>query len=459
MKFDNYRTEGFYDELFAADGNPRPEGQALVDRINGCLERAKRNRDYKFALLFLDLDRFKVVNDSLGHGIGDQLLVSIAERLRDTLRATDTASRISQDDLSARLGGDEFVILLDEIDDGTDATRIAERLQQQLAEPHRLNGHDVSATASIGIVTSDGAYATADEMLRDADTAMYRAKSAGKARYQIFDKAMHADAVARLELENDLRRAVEREELQLLYQPIVRLETADVVGFEALIHWNHPTRGLLSPAAFIPVAEETGLIVPIGQQALHDSCRQLRTWRTERGTDREPWINVNLFRREIQKGKLVEEVARILGEAGVDGHSFGLEITESVIMENPEFTTEVLSNLKQLGVHLLMDDFGTGYSSLNSLHRFPIDALKIDRSFVTRTGSNRDSVAVVHAIITLAHNLGMKVTVQGLETQEDLAQFLAMSCDYGQGSLFAKPITVAEAAALLDKPFLSRKSA
>jgi diguanylate cyclase (GGDEF)-like protein len=430
----------------------------LLDRIHGCLERARLESDFKFALLFLDLDRFKIINDSLGHEIGDQLLVSLAQRLRRVLRKTDSASGITGGDLAARLGGDEFVLLLDGINEAADATRVAERLQGELDAPHRLNDHDVGSTASIGIVTSDIEYVTAGEMLRDADTAMYRAKKDGRARYRIFDKAMHAQTVTRLQLENDLRRAVGLEQLQLFYEPVIRLETAQVVGFEALIHWHHPQRGLLPPADFIPVAEEAGLIVPIGRWALGEACRQLRTWQTQRPANRDLSINVNVSRTEVLEGGLVGEVARVLRETGVEGHDVGLEITESVIMENPEPTTKVLSELAQLGVHVVMDNFGTGHSSLNSLHRLPLDALKFGRSIVTTAASNRDFVGIVDAITTLAHNLGMKVIVEDVDRQEDMALLLAVGCEYGQGHLFSKPIAADGATALLDEQAIPRRS-
>lgn len=430
-----------------------PNRALLNDRIEHCIERARRHRDYKFALLYLDLDRFKVINDSLGHTVGDQLLMAIAQRLDGCLRSMDTIAR-SDREVFARLGGDEFVILLDDIRDDTDASRVAQRIQDAVSEPFDLPGHDVAITVSIGIALSATGYESAQDILRDADTAMYRAKAAGKACYEVFDKAMHAQAIARLQLENDLRRAIEREQFQLLYQPIVKLQTARVVGFEALIRWNHPKRGLVSPADFIPVAEETGLIVPIGRWVLHEACWQLRAWRQQLPAAEALSVNVNISKRQVSEGVLVEQVDRVLRETGLPGTSLQLEITETVIMENPDSVSEVLHQLKKRGVRLHMDDFGTGYSSLSYLHRFPLEVLKIDRAFVSNLEANVRYDAVVRAIVTLAHNLNMEVIAEGIETSEQLAQILALDCDYAQGYLFSKPLAATEAEAIIDKQFL-----
>ncbi|MEE9129199.1 MAG: EAL domain-containing protein [Phycisphaerales bacterium] len=430
----------------------------LIEGLMRCIERAKRNHDYKFALLFLDLDRFKVINDSLGHAVGDQLLVGIARRLQRCVRSTDAVGRAERE-AAVRLGGDEFVILLDTIEDAADASRVARRIQEEISEPFHLSGHDVATTVSIGIALSETGYDNAADMLRDADTAMYRAKEAGKARYAVFDTAMHAQAMCRLELENDLRRAIELQQFRLFYQPIVSLLTGRISGFEALVRWDHPQRGIVCPADFIPVAEETGLILPIDRWVLSEACQQLRQWRQQLPSAEALSINVNLSKRNVAEGGLVEEVGRVLRETGLPGASLRLEITETVIMEDPEFVSQILHELRALGVGLHMDDFGTGYSSLSYLHRFPFDVLKIDRAFVMTMQSNREYAAVVHAIITLAHNLNMKVTAEGIETPEQFAQILALDCDFGQGYLFSKPVTADQAAAIIDEKFIARKSA
>ncbi len=430
----------------------------LTDRIEQCIERAKRHRDYRFALLFLDLDRFKVINDSLGHTVGDQLLVAIAQRLDGSLRSTDTVARDDQEIL-ARLGGDEFVVLLDDIRDDTDASRVAERILAELSPAFQLEGHEITASASIGIALSRTGYDRAEDMLRDADTAMYHAKAAGRSRYQVFDKPMHERAVQRLQLESDLGRALERQQFELLYQPIVSLKTARVTAFEALIRWNHPKRGVVSPADFIPVAEETGLIVPIGRWVLHEACRQLGAWREQLPSAEALTINVNIAKRQVSEGNLAQDVTKVLRGTGIDSQSLKLEITETVIMENHDSIMVVLEELKELGIRLQMDDFGTGYSSLSYLHRFPLDVLKIDRVFMSNLDANVEYAAVVHAIVTLAHNLNMEVTAEGIETPEQLAQILALDCDYAQGFLFSKPLGATEAEAIIGKKFLLHQAA
>ncbi|MCH8342770.1 MAG: EAL domain-containing protein [Planctomycetes bacterium] len=430
----------------------------LNDRIEQCIERAKRHRDYRFALLFLDLDRFKVINDSLGHTVGDQLLVAIAKRFDACLRSTDTLARPDREVL-ARLGGDEFVILLEDLRDDTDASRVAERILAELSPAFQLAGHEITASASIGIALSGTDYDRADYMLRDADTAMYHAKAAGRSRYQVFDKPMHERAVKHLQLESDLRRALERQQFELHYQPIVSLKTARITGFEALIRWNHPKRGLVSPADFIPLAEETGLIVPIGRWVLHEACRQLRAWQEHCPPDQSLSININISKRQVSEGNLARDVTKVLRRTGIDSRCLKLEITETVIMENPDSIMAVLGELKELGVELHMDDFGTGSSSLTHLHHFPLDVLKIDRAFLENLQGNLQYAAVVHAVVTLAHNLNMEVTAEGIETSEQLAQILALDCDYGQGFLFSKPLGAAEAEAVIGKQFLLHQAA
>lgn len=416
-----------------------PNRAVLKERLERAIARAKRREDYVFAVLFLDLDHFKIVNDSLGHMIGDQQLIAVARRLETCLRPGDTV---------ARFGGDEFAILVEEITDISDAIRIAQRLQQHLALPFRLDGRDVFTTASIGITLSATGYSRPEDLLRDADIAMYRAKALGRARHEVFDTAMHTRAVARLQLETDMRRAVERQEFRVHYQPIVSLITGRIVGFEALVRWHHPERGLISPAEFIPVAEETGLIVPIGWWVLHEACRQTQAWQGQFTTDPPLSISVNLSGKQVMQPDLLEQIDQILQQTSFDARALTLEITESIIMANVASTTTMLSGLKARNIRLHIDDFGTGYSSLSYLHSFPIAALKIDRSFVSRMSGHGDGLEIVRAIRTLAGNLEMDVTAEGVETAEQLAQLRALQCEYGQGYFFSKPVA-GEAAEVL----------
>ena len=401
----------------------------LRDRLDRALKRQIRHPDYLFAVLFLDLDRFKLVNDSLGHTIGDELLRAVARRLEKCLRSQDTV---------ARLGGDEFTMFLEDIRDETDATRVAERVYKDLRAPFQVAGHEVFTTSSIGIALSSTGYTQPEDLLRDADTAMYRAKSLGKACYSMFDTAMHERAVALLQLDHDLRRALERKEFRIHYQPIVRLENAEVTGLEALLRWEHPARGFVSPAEFIPLAEETRLIIPIGRWALEETCRQVRAWQLQFGADIP--VNVNLSGKQLSQPDLVCQITQILEQFFLDGRSLKLEITESVIMENIESVITMLQQLKALGIQSSMDDFGTGYSSLSYLHRLPIDVLKIDRSFVSGTRTGVENPEVVRTIITLARDLGIDAVAEGVGTAEQLAQLRELGCKYGQGYLFSKPL-------------------
>ena len=416
-----------------------PNRALFMDRLGHAVERAKRRENYLFALLFLDLDRFKVVNDSLGHMAGDQLLLAIASRITACLRSADTL---------ARLGGDEFTILLEDIKDLSDAKRVANRIHEELMLPFNLSGNEVFTSASIGIALSATVYDRPEQLLRDADTAMYQAKARGKARHEVFDIAMHASAIALLQLETDLRRALERQEFRIYYQPIVSLLSGRIKGFEALVRWQHPERGLVSPTEFIPVAEETGLMIPIGWWVFHEACRQMHLWQVQFPANPPLTISVNLSDKQFSQPNLSEQIEKILHETSLDPRSLKLEITESVIMENAESATTMLSQLRSLGVQLYMDDFGTGYSSLSYLHRFPLDMLKIDRSFVSRMGVGDENSEIVRAIVTLAHNLSMNVTAEGVETTEQLALLQVLQCEYGQGYFFSKPVD-AEAAAVL----------
>ncbi|MHC4414941.1 MAG: putative bifunctional diguanylate cyclase/phosphodiesterase [Planctomycetota bacterium] len=431
----------------------------LTDRLNQAIRQAKENPDYKFAVLFLDFDRFKIINDSLGHEIGDQLLMGIANRLTTTLRAPDRIAHLADGHLPARLGGDEFVILLDGVGSIEDAVAVADRLQQELSTPHAIGDHQVTSTASIGIVASAAHYQRADDVLRDADTAMYHAKTTGKARHVVFDPGMHHEVVERLKLEEDLRRAVDQKDLKLDYQPIVSLTTGRLMGFEALLRWTHEGRGRVSPAEFVALAEEIGLIVPIGRWVLAEAARQLKCWHEQFPLNPPLTMNVNLSRRQLSQPDLVQVVQEILANTGIEPASLKLEITEGAIMASPEHVTPLLNRLQGLGVRLCMDDFGTGHSSLSCLHRFPIDALKIDRTFVLNTDENREYAAVIHAIITLAHTLNMHVVGEGVETAGQLAQLQALECDHAQGYYFAESLSAEAAEEFMRQPNRLARSA
>jgi diguanylate cyclase (GGDEF)-like protein/PAS domain S-box-containing protein len=426
-----------------------PNRILFTDRLAHSLDRSRRYDRYLCAVLFLDLDRFKVVNDSLGHVLGDQLLVAIARRLESCLRSNDMVARLGTDHTLARLGGDEFTILLDDIMHVTDALRVAERIQEYLAQSFDLNGHEVFTSASVGIATTANRYDTPQAILRDADTAMYRAKALGGARCELFDSEMRDRAVARLQLETDLRRALEREEFELQYQPIVSLRTARIAGFEALIRWRHPDRGLVMPSDFIPAAEETGMIVPIGWWVLREACRQMCAWQDTAGEAEFLSISVNLSGKQFMQPDVIEKTDQVLRDTGLNPGCLKLEITESTIMERTEPVVTRLRDLKALGVQLSMDDFGTGYSSLSCVHQFPLDVLKIDRSFVKRMAADGEASEVVRAIVGLAHNLGLDVIAEGVETSEQLAQLKVLGCEYGQGFLFSKPLKSADALALI----------
>ena len=436
-----------------------PNRSLLTDRLNQSIQRRLQDPDYKFAVLFLDFDRFKIINDSLGHEVGDLLLISIAERLTVNLRSSDIASHLEQGHLPARLGGDEFVILLDGNKDYADAITVAERLQDALSVPHEINGHAVISTASIGIVTGTGTYERADDVIRDADIAMYHAKNSGRARHVVFDDRMHQDAVERMSLEEDLRRAMDSEEFSMSYQPIVALSTGQLMGFEALFRWTHPVRGAVPPIEFIALAEEIGLIVPMGRWALHQAASQLKVWQERYPHDPPLTMNVNLSKHQLRQQNLVDVVVEILTDTGIDPGSLKFEITESAMMDSPQRVTTLLQRLKDLGVQLCMDDFGTGHSSLSMLHRFPIDVLKIDRSFVLNTDGNREYAAVIHAIITLAHTLKMTVVGEGVETAGQLAQLQALDCDCGQGNYFSASMPVRAAEVFMQGAWGLAKSA
>ncbi len=427
-----------------------PSRSVLTERLQQAINRAKRVRGYKFAVLFLDFDRFKIINDSLGHDVGDQLLMSISERLRANLRDIDMPARFGDGHLPARLGGDEFVILLDGIQDARDAVVVAERLQHALSQPHHLDGHEVISTASIGIVTSDGNYERPDDILRDADTAMYQAKNSGKARHVVFDENMHKEVMQRLTLEKELRAAADQLQFTLAYQPIVCLTTAELVGFEALIRWPHSERGIVLPASFIALAEELGLIVSIGQWVLREACTSLKKWQRRH---KALTMSVNLSRQQLGHPSLVSGVQSVLAEFELDPATLTLEVTEGMIMSDPEQMAPVLDNLRSAGVCLAMDDFGTGHSSLSFLHRVPMNVLKIDRSFINSPGRARDFGAIINTVVQLAHNLHMTVVAEGVETIEQLVLLQSLDCNYGQGYLFSKPLSPEDAEKMLEQGY------
>ena len=418
-----------------------PNRALFVDRLRVAINQAKRRSDYIFAVLFLDLDRFKTINDSLGHPVGDQLLISIAHRLESLLRPSDRV---------ARLGGDEFAILTDDLEDVSDATRVAERLLHELEIPYGLQGNEVYSSASIGITTSLSAYDDPQDMLRDADTAMYRAKSLGRSRYQLFDPDMHLRAVEQLALETDLRRALERQEFLVHYQPIVKLSDGGIEGFEALVRWQHPERGLLHPEDFVPLAEETGLILQIGRHVLESACEQVADWQQRlRGSRPLPTISVNVSGREFLQQDLVDRVQDVLNRSSLSPGSLRLEITESMIMDNADAAIDKLKQLRELMVQLHLDDFGTGYSSLSYLHRLPTDTLKIDRSFVSKVDSQGQGTEIISTIVALARKLGMDVSAEGLETRQQVDRVRSLACDFGQGYYFSEPLDAANAENLL----------
>lgn len=427
-----------------------PNRAFLTEVLRSALARCQRNSRYNFAVLFLDFDRFKVINDSLGHEYGDMLLISIAQQLRVELRTVDTA---------ARLGGDEFVVLLDGIDGLSGAIEVAERLLRTFSTPHSLGGHDVTSTASIGIVTSDGDYTKPDEMIRDADTAMYQAKAAGKARYVVFDEQMHAKALQRLNLEKDMRKAIALGQMWVAYQPILSLENGDLCGFEALLRWDHPELGPVEPETFIEIAEETGDIVAIGEWVLRQACNQLVAWKKANPGPDDLYMNVNMSKRQVAQPGITESLSKIFRSTGVDPTDIKLEITESVIMDDRQEITSVLDDIRSLGVQLAMDDFGTGHSSLSCLHRFPIDVLKIDREFIKNLDQRIEYTAVIQAIVILAHTLDISVVAEGLETAEQVAQLQALECDSAQGYYFAKPLTARDAGNYIANPQIPRLSA
>jgi diguanylate cyclase (GGDEF)-like protein/PAS domain S-box-containing protein len=417
-----------------------PNRSLFLDRLERLIKHAQRHPEYMFAVLFLDLDRFKVINDSLGHSIGDELLIAIGHRLEACLREGDSV---------ARLGGDEFAVLLDDVRDGAEAIRVADRIERELGTPFFLRGQEVFTSTSIGIALSAASYTKPGELLRDADTAMYRAKSGGRGRYEVFDREMHLEAVEQLKIETDLRRAVDRRELRLHYQPIIALESGELVGFEALLRWQHPRHGVLQPADFIPLAEETGMIVPIGWWVLREACVQMREWITSYPLHEGLTVSVNLSARQFTQSDLVDQIDRILAETKCPARALKLEITESVIMRDAKEAAAMLNALKQRGIGLCIDDFGTGYSSLSYLNSFPIDTLKIDRSFVSQVDHDGSTVELIETIVALSRVLGMSAIAEGVETPEQLELVRRLGSQYAQGFYFSVPLDIKQAEALL----------
>jgi diguanylate cyclase (GGDEF)-like protein/PAS domain S-box-containing protein len=428
--------DAFHDSLTGL-----PNRALFIDHLKLAINHCRRRKGYLFAVLFIDLDRFKVINDSLGHMVGDELLIAIARRLEVCLRDGDTI---------ARLGGDEFTILLDGINDYGDAQRVAERVQEVLDQPFGLVGRELFVTASVGIKYSGDGDEQPEDILRDADTAMYCAKARGKAQFQVFDARMHTYALSLLQIESDLRRAIEREEFCVHYQPIVALESGRIRGFEALVRWRHPERGLIAPSDFIPIAEETGLIIQIDRWVLKQSCLQMRRWQDALPVTRQMKISVNLSCKQFMQPTIVEQVLETLQETGLEASSLKLEITESVMMEKGDYAMSVLEQLSQAGIELSLDDFGTGYSSLSYIHRFPVTALKIDQSFIKRIGGEQNG-EIVRAVVALARNLGLEVVAEGIETVLQLDQLKALGCEQGQGYYFSEAVSKESATELIEQ--------
>ncbi len=411
----------------------------FLDRLGVSFARIQRRKSTSFALLCIDIDRFKNVNDSLGHRKGDQMLVSVAKRLLKCVRFGDTV---------ARLGGDEFAMLLEDINGPADVEATVQRIQREIGKPFGLEGDEVFATVSIGIAIAGPDYDKPENLLRDADTAMYRAKAEGKARHVIFDVAMRDQAVNLLQLETDLRRAVERNEFLIHYQPVVSLKAGEIVGFEALVRWQHPSRGLIAPSQFIPLAEDTGLIVPIGEWVLRESCRQMADWQRRFSQNPPLSISVNLSNRQLTPG-FTGTVEGILKETGLDPSTLKLEITESTVIENSERAAGLLNELRRMKVRILIDDFGTGYSTMNYLNKLSVDGLKIDRSFIKVINPSGEGLAIVRTILTLARNLGLDVIAEGVETSDQLELLRWLNGEYAQGFYFHKPLEASRVEVIL----------
>ncbi|WOD40178.1 putative bifunctional diguanylate cyclase/phosphodiesterase [Nodosilinea sp. E11] len=417
-----------------------PNRNFLLQRLDLAIQRARRHPPAQFAVLFLDLDHFKVINDSLGHLAGDEVLVVVAQKLRSLIRASD---------LAARLGGDEFVLLLEHVTTLQEPVELAERLLQELQAPLVVGGRQIVLNASLGIVMDLRNYEQPPEPLRDADIAMYQAKAKGRGCYVVFDESMHLQALQRLQLEQELRHAIDRAELVLYYQPIFHLATQEIQGFEALVRWQHPERGLIAPDSFIPIAEETGLIVPLDRWVLAEATRQLAQWHQRYPHRANLTVSVNFSVKDLLRTDLIDDLRHILAKTGLRGHHLNLEITESTLIEDIQAMVRLLRQLKTYGFTVTIDDFGTGYSSLSYLHQLPVDALKIDRSFVMDMEASRRNSDIVETIITLSNRLGLAAIAEGVETQAQLEHLAQLGCELGQGYWFAKPLATEVAEALL----------
>ncbi|MEA5536517.1 EAL domain-containing protein [Crocosphaera sp. XPORK-15E] len=417
-----------------------PNRSLFLERVERARKRSQEENNYLFAVLLLDLDRFKVINESDGHAVGDSLLIAISRQLENLVSSADTV---------ARLGGDEFAILLDPIDDINEALRITQQVKKALTSEFQLQERTVFTSPSIGLALSLPTYESAEEILRDADIAMARAKEKGRGRYEIFNQQMHIQALKLLDLETDLRKAIEKQEFQVYYQPIMALNPLKLVGFEALIRWPHPHKGFISPVEFIPVAEDTGLIIPIGQMVLDQVCRQIQSWQKQFPQATVLKVAVNLSSQQLKNLEIIQQLDETLKKTGLTPQNLKVEITESLLMENTAIATHLLTELKKRCIDICLDDFGTGYSSLSYLHRFPVDTLKIDRSFVNCIGRPEEKLEIIQSIITLAHNLKMDVVAEGIETHEQLEYLRSLHCDLGQGYFFNRPLPPEEAQKLL----------
>lgn len=432
---EKFRHAAFHDSL-----TDLPNRNLFMETLSFSLEKLKHKPNFKFAILFLDINRFKTINDSLGHSMGDRLILHVAKRLLTSVR---------EKDLAARFSGDEFAFILNNINGIEDAIELAKIIKEKISAPFTLNGRQVFTSFSIGIAMGNAGYEAAEDVLRDADIAMYNAKETKK-DYVVFDKKMHASAVTLLQLETDLRTAVERDQLCMYYQPIVDLDSMRLFGFESLIRWNHPQRGLVPPSEFIPVSEETGLIIPMTLWILRTSCRQMVKWQRKSEANKNLVVSVNLSGKHFAQKDLVKQIKTIIDETEIDPRHLKLELTESAVMENAEGVILMLKQLRELGIQLSIDDFGTGYSSLSYLHRFPINTLKVDRSFVSTMEDGSENGEIVRTVIALAKTLGLNVIAEGIESIHQLHQLRILGCEYGQGYLFSRPVPIEEAEKIIE---------
>lgn len=414
----------------------------LMERVERALKRKKRQHNFKFSVLMIDLDRFKGVNDSLGHQVGDELLVTISKRLEDCVRGTDTV---------ARLGGDEFAILLEDVKDQDEVQFITQRIQESIEKEVLIQEHEIYVSGSIGIVINMSQYSQAEDIFRDADLAMYSAKDDGKATCKLFDENLYQQALENANIEKELRHVLENSQLELYYQPIISLKNNQLAGFEALVRWRHPVQGMISPDKFIPMAEDTGLIIPIGQWVLEEACRQLKEWQNQSGKPQHLTMNVNMSVKQFLQPDFVDIVKNCLKNLDLESSCLKLELTESLLMEHSQSALEKIEELKKMGVQFVIDDFGTGYSSLSYIHRFPVDVLKIDRSFVNNLELGHECTEIIKTIVTMSRNLGMSVVAEGIESEFQLDILKQLSCENAQGYLISKPLSKDDAAQLIEQ--------